>query len=67
MAPAPAWTVAVDALNLTNHITEVVPRDALHPDDGEMVVSAITDFSAYPLPGRTLLLTVRWSPPERQP
>lgn len=67
VAPAPGWTLAFDALNLTNHITEVVPRDPLHPDDGEAVVSAITDFSDYPLPGRTLLLTVRWSPPERQP
>ena len=45
---------------------EVVPRDPLQPEAGA-VVSAITDFSDYPLPGRTLLLTARWSPPERQP
>ena len=55
-----AVELSVDVLNVTDRIVEVVPRDALNPEDG-LAVDPITDFVGYPLPGRTVLAMVRWS------
>ncbi len=61
--PTPKWpSLELSVLNLTDTLTEVVPRNPADPDDASRAVSAITDFAGYPLPGRTLLLTVRWQP-----
>ena len=53
--------LAIDVLNLTDRFVQVVPRDPLNPDDDAVVVDPITDFVGYPLPGRTVLATLRWA------
>ena len=61
VSPGGAWpSVEVDGLNLTDRIVEVVPRNVLDPSDGARVVRPTTDFVGYPLPGRTVLVTLRW-------
>ena len=47
--------------NLTNRMVEQVDRDPLNPDDNAVVVKGIDDFHGYPLPGRTWLISLRWS------
>lgn len=59
-APAPWPALEVDVLNVTDRIVEVVPRNPLDPADTGRVVQPTTDFVGYPLPGRTLLVTLRW-------
>lgn len=51
------------ATNVLGKLVEVVPRNPLDPDDPARVVQPMTDFVGYPLPGRTLLVTLRWDPP----
>ncbi|GDX80040.1 TonB-dependent receptor [Deltaproteobacteria bacterium] len=59
--PTPKWpNVEVAVLNLTDTITEVVPRNPADPTDTSRAVSAVTDFAGYPLPGRTLMFSARW-------
>jgi len=48
--------------NLFDRTVEVVPRNPLDPSDGARIVQPITDFTGYPLPGRTWMATLRWSP-----
>ena len=50
----------MDGLNLTDRIVEVVPRNPLDPSDDARVIQPTTDFVGYPLPGRTVLVTLRW-------
>ena len=60
--PTERWpTVSVDVLNLADTVTEVVPRNPADPDDPARVVTAVTDFAGYPLPGRTFMLNVSWN------
>jgi len=66
VSATPAWSVELDVLNVNDRIVEVVPRNPLDPSDSARIVQPITDFTGYPLPGRTLLVTVRWEP-ERTP
>lgn len=59
---APDWpSLELAALNLSDRIAEVVPRNPLDETDGSRIVQAVTDFAGYPLPGRTFLATVRWT------
>lgn len=59
--PTPKWpSLELNVLNLEDRITEVVPRNPADPTDPSRAVSAITDFSGYPLPGRTLMFSARW-------
>jgi iron complex outermembrane receptor protein len=61
VSPGGWWpSIELDALNLTDRIVEVTPRNPLDPSDNSRVVQPTTDFVGYPLPGRTLLVTVRW-------
>lgn len=57
--PAPLW-VEISVLNAANHIAQTVPLNPLDPSDSARVLLPVTDFSDYPLPGRTLLLSLRW-------
>ncbi len=66
VAPHPAWSIEAEVLNLTDRIVEVVPRNPLNPSDPARILQSVTDFSGYPLPGRTVLATVRWQP-QRKP
>ena len=57
--PGPRWPyLELEVRNLTDRRLQTVPRDPLNPDDGYLVVQPITDFTGYPLPGRTLLVTI---------
>lgn len=56
------WSAELDVLNVGDRFVEVVPRDPALEGDENRVVQAITDFVGYPLPGRTWLLTLSWSP-----
>ncbi len=54
-------SVELSALNLTDRTVEIVPRNPLDETDDSRIVQSISDYVGYPLPGRTLLCTVRWS------
>lgn len=60
--PRSVWTVALDVDNLTDVRTGLVDRDPLGADDAR-VAAPITDFVGYPLPGRTLWVSLRLAPP----
>ena len=60
-APGDAWTLAVDVDNLLHQRTGPVDRDPLGADDTQ-IPAPITDFVAYPLPGRTLWVSIRFTP-----
>jgi iron complex outermembrane receptor protein len=53
--------IELDVLNVADRIVQVVPRNPLDSTDMTRVVQPLTDFSGYPLPGRTFLITVRWN------
>jgi iron complex outermembrane receptor protein len=60
--PRPRWpTLELTVQNLANRITEEVPRNPLDPEDESTITQSITDFVGYPLPGRTWLLSLRWT------
>jgi outer membrane receptor protein involved in Fe transport len=52
-------SLEISALNITNRRSEEVPRDPLFIN-GDTVRQPVTDLLGYPLPGRTLWLTLRW-------
>jgi vitamin B12 transporter len=54
--------IGLDVLNVGDRIAEVVDRNPLDPEDDARIVQAITDYVGYPLPGRTVLVSVRWNP-----
>jgi len=60
--PATGLSLELDALNLANRRAEVVARNPVNPSDPSRALVAITDLSGYPLPGRSFLLSLRWSP-----
>lgn len=60
--PDRPFSVELDAQNLANRLVEVVPRNPQNPSDPSRAVQAITDLDGYPLPGRSILLSVRWTP-----
>lgn len=60
----PAWTVELDVRNLLDRRVEVVPQNPANPD-GPRVLQPVTDFVGWPLPGRTVLLGVRYAPESR--
>lgn len=64
--PARGLSLELDALNLANRRAEVVARNPVNAADPSRALVAITDLSGYPLPGRSLLLSLRWSPEEKK-
>jgi len=59
-------TLQASVLNLFDVRGMAVDRNPLDAADDTLVVKPLTDFVGYPLPGRTVMITVRWeeSPPE---
>ena len=55
-------SLELGVLNLADHIVQIVPRNPLDQSDPARIVSSITDYAGYPLPGRTWMLTLRWAP-----
>jgi vitamin B12 transporter len=57
-APAPSWRLELDVRNAAGARSARVPRDPL-VDDGTTTRRALEDFGGYPLPGRTVTLSLR--------
>ncbi len=53
-------TLEASVLNLFDVRGAAIDRNPLDPDDNTLVVKPLTDFVGYPLPGRTVMVTVRW-------
>ncbi len=53
-------TVEAAVHNLFDVRGMAVDRNPLDPADDTLVVKPLTDFVGYPLPGRTVMVTVRW-------
>jgi iron complex outermembrane receptor protein len=61
VSPIPALSLEAAVRNLTDRRVEVVDRDPLDTTSGARRVQALTDFTGYPLPGRTFLFTLTWT------
>jgi len=48
-------------LNLTDSTVVAMDRNPLSDADDTPILQPLTDFTGFPLPGRTWLLTLRWS------
>jgi len=55
------WSAELDVRNAGDRLSEQVLRNPLDASD-QTVPVPITDFWGYPLPGRTVLLTLSWQP-----
>ncbi len=58
----PGMTLEFAVSNLFDERVQAVERNPLSEADDVRVDTAITDFTGYPLAGRTGLLTLRWAP-----
>ena len=47
--------------NVFDRRMEEVPRNPLDSDDTDVIMQGIEDFHGYPLPGRTIQLSLTWS------
>ena len=61
VSPVPAVSFEGAVRNLTDRRVEVVDRDPLDETSEARRVQALTDFTGYPLPGRTFLFTLTWT------
>lgn len=61
VSPVPAVSLEAAARNLTDRRVEVVDRDPLDDTSDARRVQPLTDFTGYPLPGRTFLFTLTWT------
>ena len=52
----------IEALNLFDKTVEAMPRDPFAADS-PLAIRPLTDFAGYPLPGRTLVASLRWRGP----
>ena len=59
--PRLPW-VALEVLNLTNTLSALQVRDPLHPSPDDRSPVSIEDYRGNPLPGRSVHLTIGWSP-----
>jgi len=55
----------LSVLNLLDRTMAWADRNPLSADDDTLAPGPITDFFGYPLPGRTWLVTVAWTDPDR--
>lgn len=55
------WSAEASVLNLTDQTVAIVDRNPLSDRDNTPSLQPITDFIGFPLPGRTWLMTVRWT------
>ena len=61
VSPVPAVSFEMAVRNITDRRVEVVDRDPLDETSDARRVQALTDFTGYPLPGRTFLFTLTWT------
>jgi len=60
------WSLEGSVLNLRDEHVALMDRNPFTDEDNTLVNQALTDFIGYPLPGRTWLVSLRWSPHEPQ-
>ncbi|MEC7240140.1 MAG: hypothetical protein VXW32_02785, partial [Myxococcota bacterium] len=53
-------SVEISALNLLNEIAAVVDRNPFSDEDDTPVLTPLTDFLGYPLPGRSWFVELSW-------
>lgn len=53
-------TLQLEVLNLLNRLTMQVPLDPLDPSS-DPISKPLTDFSGYPLPGRSFFISLSWT------
>jgi outer membrane receptor protein involved in Fe transport len=51
----------MEVRNLFDHMVARVPRNPLDPEDTAVVLQGLDDFHGYPLAGRTVLFSLRWT------
>ena len=56
-----SWSAETSVLNLTNQTLGVMDRNPLSEDDNTPIITSITDFSGYPMPGRTWIFSLAWN------
>lgn len=59
--------IRAELLNAFDVRGTAVDRNPLDPNDDTPVVRPLTDFSGYPLPGRTVMVSVSWTEPRNDP
>lgn len=68
IAPVPGMPVVrAELLNAFDVRGTAVDRNPLDPGDDTAVVRPLTDFSGYPLPGRTVMVSLSWTEPRKDP
>ena len=55
-------SMELSGLNLLDQTVTVMDRNPFSEDDNTPVLTPLTDFLGYPLPGRSLFLEVSWRP-----
>lgn len=61
--PVGGWSVAAEILNLLDTRGMAVDRNPFTHEDDTLVVQPLTDFAGYPLPGRTIVVSLAWREP----
>ncbi|MFN7142867.1 MAG: hypothetical protein ACK4YP_03760, partial [Myxococcota bacterium] len=59
-------TLRAEVLNLFDVRGTAVDRNPLDDADDTLIVKPLTDFSGYPLPGRTVMVAVTWTDAPRR-
>ncbi len=59
------FSLELSVLNLLDREVAWADRNPLSAEDDTLAPGPITDFFGYPLPGRTWLVTVAWTDPDR--
>jgi iron complex outermembrane receptor protein len=60
--PAQGLSLELDWMNLNNNFVQVSERNPLDAGDPSQILTGVTDFVGYPLPGRTWYLELAWRP-----
>jgi iron complex outermembrane receptor protein len=60
--PATGVSVSLDVRNALDTHAALVDRNPLSDRDDTPVPQGLTDFAGYPLPGRTVLVSLAWTP-----
>jgi len=59
--------VALDLRNVFDTFIGTAQRNPLRPAPGDVAPVPLQDFRGQPLPGRSFMLTLGWSPRPRSP
>jgi vitamin B12 transporter len=57
-----AVSIEASVLNLGDHTEVLMDRNPFSEADDTLILQPVTDFTGYPLPGRTWLFSLKWRP-----